>query len=252
MAVAALQVVSVAEAADAAAAALVSVRHWGGSSFINLPLIYPSGSFVTVKLEQVGREAIRVSDNGFAYRELESIGVQRSFAKTANSIAEAESLEVNKRAIFVDVPHAQLSRAICDVAIASWQVADRIFSRAAEEDEAEIEDYLRQRLASVFGADHVNAEQAKIVGASTSEWEVSAVVELPNRVAVFHAVSNHSNSVFRTSTAFHDLAALDNPPSLTAVVRSKAALGPKLNLLAQAGNVIEEDQPNNVYLRAAA
>jgi hypothetical protein len=36
------------------------------------------------------------------------------------------------------------------------------------------------------------------------------------------------------------------------VVRDKAAMGSKLALLAQAGRVIEGEQPDDVYLRAVA
>jgi hypothetical protein len=240
----------VAEAAEAAASELVSVRRVGGSNFINLPILYPDGSFVTVKLDQAAH-GIRVSDNGFAFRELEAIGTSRSFAKTAMTIAETLNLEVDRRAVYVDVPPEQLVRAICDVGIASWQIADKVYARAAEEDEAEIEDYLRERLTKVFGSELKEPEH-KIKGPSTTEWEVSAIVEHEGKLTVFHAVSNHANSVFRTSAAFHDLERLEKPPNLVSVVRSKSALGPRFAILAQAGKVIEEEQPDTVYLRAAA
>jgi hypothetical protein len=252
MVVLALERKSVAEAAEAAAAELVYVRRHGGSSFINLPIIYPDGSFVTLKLDQSG-SGIRVSDNGFAYRELEAIGAGRSFAKTASAIAEPLELLTDRRSVYADVSEEQLVRAICDVGLASWQIADRIYARAAEEDEAEIEDHLRTRLTKVFGNKLKAADQNKIKGASTSEWEVSAIVDQDGKQTVFHAVSNHANSVFRTSAAFHDLLALqDLAPNVVAVVRSKAALGPRFGILAQAGAVIEEDQPDEVYRRAAA
>jgi hypothetical protein len=134
--------------------------------------------------------------------------------------------------------------------MASWQIADRIYSRAADEDESEIQEYLKDRLSSIFGAEKVDLDQ-KLIGPSMSEWELSAVVKMPDHLAVFHAVSNHGNSVFRTSAAFHDLALLEKPPTLTSVVRSKPALGPKFGILAQAGNVIEEEQADSVYLKAA-
>jgi hypothetical protein len=41
-------------------------------------------------------------------------------------------------------------------------------------------------------------------------------------------------------------------PNLVSVVRSKAALGSRFNILAQAGKVIEEEQSDDVYLQAAA
>jgi hypothetical protein len=237
--------------ADAVARGLVSVRRVGDSSFINLPLIYPSGSAVTVRLDRVAK-GVRVSDNGFAYRELESFGAQRSFGKTATGIAETEAIEIGRRTVFVDVPIDEIERAICDVAAVSWQIADRIVGRLADEESADIEEYLRERLVSVFAANLKKPPEHKIVGASSNEWDVSAVIQLPGGTAVFHAVSNHPNAVFKTSTAFHDLANLDNAPKLVAVVRDKAALGSRLALLAQAGRVIEGEQPDDVYLRAVA
>jgi hypothetical protein len=71
-------------------------------------------------------------------------------------------------------------------------------------------------------------------------------------LAVFQAVGNHANSIYRASTAFHDLSELPNPPIRIAVVKDKAALGAKLNMLAQAGRVIEDEQPDDVYVRAVA
>jgi hypothetical protein len=250
MTILAPQMSNVAEAAEAAASELVAVRRSGGSSFINLPILYPDGSFVTVKLDQTA-DGIRVSDNGFAYRELEAIGTSRSFSKTAMAVAEALDLLVDRRSIYVDVTHDQLIRAICDVGLASWQIADRVYSRIAEEDEDEIEVYLRDRLVKVFGLELKTADQ-KIKGPSTTEWEVSAIVEHGDKLTIFHAVANHPNSVFKTSAAFHDLELLEFRPNLVSVVRSKAALGPRFNILAQAGRVIEEDQPDEVYLLAAA
>jgi len=215
-----------------------------------MPLIYPGGDYVTVKVA-LSVNGFRVSDFGLAYRELESLGAQKSFTRAAARVTEAADVWADRRVIYTILPAEHLSRAICDVAIASWQVVDRVVSRMADEDAADIEEYLRARLTTVFG-DRVRHEQNTVVGASTTEWEVSAVVQLPERLAVFHAVSNHSNSVFRTSTAFHDLRSLERPPSLVAVVREKAALGRKLVLLSQAGNVIETEQPDEVYVRAAA
>ena len=97
---ASLEAVSV--MAETVANDLLTVRHWGDSSFINLPIAYTSGTFVTVKIDRV-RDGVRVSDGGFAYRELESIGAERSFSKTASGTAESEGLNVNKCSIFVGI-----------------------------------------------------------------------------------------------------------------------------------------------------
>jgi hypothetical protein len=60
----------------AAVSELVPAKRADDSVFVNLPLFFPSGAAATVKIEPVSG-GYRVSDNGFAYRELESIGAER-------------------------------------------------------------------------------------------------------------------------------------------------------------------------------
>lgn len=234
---------------DAVVKDLVRASHNRDSSYVSLPLIYPGGSSVTLKIDRTAH-GLRVSDNGFGFRELEAVGADSSFARAASRFVADDDLALNKRAIFVDVPDEdQLLRAICDVGSASWRTVDAIYARLP--DETEIEDYLRERLQKIFGERDVTPD-AKVVGASTTEWAFSASVRHDGHVTIFHAVSEHANSVYRTSTAFHDIAALDNPPSLVAVVKSLKAMGSKLGILSQAGRVMEEDQPDATYLQAAA
>ncbi len=240
---------SFANAVDMAVAELLRVRKWGDTTYINLPLIFPGGSFATVRVNPAPG-GFYVDDGGFAYRELESVGAERSFGRTAAKIAEDKELEVSRRSIVAHASPEELACAICDVAMASWEVADKVYSRLSE-GEAEIEDYLRERLVSIFGATKVD-DAHKIVGSSTNEWEVSAIAHIDGGLAVFQAVGNHANSIYRTSAAFHDLAELPSPPRLVAVVKDKKALGPKLIILSQAGRVIQSDQPDDDYWRAAA
>lgn len=237
-------------AVETAASELVTVQQWGDSSLITLPLIYPSGTHVAVKIALVA-DGLRISDNGFAYREIEAIGAEKSFKRVAGPIAEAAELNRNARVLYVDVPPEQLTRAICDVGLASWQVVDRVYSRhTALSDEAEI--YLQERLGRLFGPDRLRRDNV-ITGASNNEWKFTAVVESDDRIAVFHAVSDHSAAIYRTVAAFHDLAYLDTPPIRIAVVENKQSLGAtQLNILSQAGRVLERTQPDEVFLRAAA
>lgn len=243
--------VNIASAAESALQELVRVNHWGESSFINLPLIYPDGSHVTVKLDAV-EGGIRVSDNGFGYRLLEGIGAQRSFPRSARKAAEMEELCVDTRAIYVDVPAHAVTRAICDVSVASWNVVDRVYGRIADQESEEIEDHLRARLSVIFAGRFV-PEVHNVRGLSTTDWDVSAVVKTDSSLVVFQAVANHPNSIHKASASFLDLASLDNAPHLVAVVKDKSAMGPKLSLLGQSGGrVIEESQPDETYRAAAA
>ena len=106
---------------------LVSVRRVVNDALINLPLLYPSGASVTVKVTLNG-EMYRVSDAGFAFREIESIGAERSFSGVSAPIILANDLKRDSATIFADVDKESLFRAICDVGSASWQIADRIYA----------------------------------------------------------------------------------------------------------------------------
>jgi hypothetical protein len=228
---------------------LVSVRDMGDASFIRLPLVFPSGAFVTVRLTH-GRDGIRVSDSGFAYREAESFGATRSFAQTAKAIAKAHDVEVGRRSIFVDVHAEDVERAIFDVSAASHAVAERIVAKETGEAEVDISRTLHDRLDRVFSG--AVEYDGKMTGASSTEWDVTAIARTDGHRAVFQMVSSHPASVYRTSTAFHDLAKLDRAPTLVSVVPDKSAMGPLFGLLTQAGKVIEVGQSEDAYRRAAA
>lgn len=219
-----------------------------GTYFINLPLLYPDGSFVTVRVDRVER-GVRISDFAFAFRQADDLEAGKSFPRLAKRVAEEFDVSVAKNSIFTDVTPELLHRAIIDVGCASWKVADSIAS-SIQEDDNDLLDELKEKLRRVFGSDHVR-EEAKIVGVSTNAWDVSAVVTAAGRDTIFQAVSSHANSIYKASTAFRDIAGLDKPPNLVAVVRSRNVLGQRLALLAPA-RVIEESQSEDFFLRAAA
>jgi len=229
---------------------LVRLRRVNGSSFLNLPMLYPDGSSVTVKIDQVAG-GLRVSDNGFAFREAEDSGAIRSFGQTKKSVAEEFGVQFGGKAIFLDTECAGLFEAICDVASASWQIVARVYSRLPDDTEIEFEEEISARLKSLFGASHVE-ENKDLAGASSISWPVSAVVNLEDHKTVFQAVGDHANSINRSATAFRDLSLLPNPPRLVAVVRDKTALGARASLLVQASaHIIERGNPD-VLWRAAA
>lgn len=237
-------------AAEKAASELVRVSHWGGASFVSLPLVMPSGAFATVRIEAT-KDGFTVDDGGFAFREIEAIGAERSFPKIAAKFAAYESLETDRRKIFTRAGGDDLQRAIIDVATASFSTADDIFRRLGEDGVAEVEDYLRERLEAIFVGARIETDET-IKGASSHPWEVTAAVHLESGLVVFQAVGNHPYSVYKASTAFHDLNELPKRPRCVAVVQDKEALGVNLNVLAQAGRVIQGDQADETYRKAAA
>lgn len=227
---------------------LVRLERINGAFFINLPILYPDGSFVTVRVDQMP-QGVRVSDAGFAYREAEDVDAVRSFKRVANKVAEVTGVSVGNKTLSLEVPTDDLHRAILDVAEASWRVADHICQKVFDEDEDELSDALNERLIGLFGA--ANVSHAPITGASNNEWRVSATVDYQGHKVVFQAVGEHANSVYKASTAFRDIGSLVRPPKLVAVVKSKEAMGPKLSLLAPA-RVIEEAQPDDLFRKVAA
>lgn len=239
--------IEVRAAVEAAARDLVTLRSVGDTNFLNLPLIYPDGASVTVKIDPIAG-GVRVSDGGFAYRELEDLGAESSFGQAVQKISETIGVQTTRRTIYTDAPVDSLFRAICDVAIASWQVTETVYRRILDREEADIEDHLRGRLQALFG-EKLRAEH-KVKGASSSEWDVSAIVSVNGKQAIFQAVGTHANSIYKATAAFHDLSLLENAPILVAVVRDKVTLGSRLGLLSQVGRVIEEHQPDATFQRA--
>jgi hypothetical protein len=231
------------------AAGLVRHSRIDRSHFVNLPILYPDGSYVTVRIEDV-KSGVRISDAGFAFRQADDIGASRSFKRTAKKIAEAADVEMTGNVLFVETSINELERAVLDVAETSRRAAAKIWQKYFDEDDGGLSDELKERLAKVFGPSAVE-EDTNILGSSTTNWDVSAIVKFPSHTAVFQSVTVHSNSVNKASTVFHDIAALERPPRLIAVVRNKAEFGTKLALLAPA-RVIETDQADEIFMKAAA
>lgn len=232
-------------AVERAVRSLVSIGQWGSSAFVSLPIFYPSGTAVTVKVEKVAG-GFRVSDGGFAYREIEQMGAEHYFGKNATKFAEEIGAVADKRSLIATAAEDHLAATIADIAATTARLAHKITASAGSRGEAEIADHLLERLNAVFGSARVEP-RVTIVGASNHAWEVDAIVQLDARQAVFQAVANHHASVYSTAAMFHDLAVRGSPPATVSVVRRKDRLGYLLEILAQAGSVIEDDQADSVY-----
>jgi hypothetical protein len=240
-----------AAAAEAAASELLRVSHRGQTSFVKLPLYYPDGSPVTVRLDAV-KSGVRVSDNGFAHQRLEAVGAERSWGKTASALAGQFAFEAAGHAIFADVPSSELAPAIADVACASWTVVDKVFANLPDEEEETFGQQIRERLVAIF-PDRIEPGDQKIGGLSTYEWNVTAIVRAAGGPAVFQAVTGKGRSINKAAATFLDVGSLEVPPTIVAIVKEKAAIGPRLMLLAQAGaRVIEASMPDEALVRLVA
>jgi hypothetical protein len=235
---------------DAVARDLVRLQRVNGSTFINLPLLYPDGSSVTVRVDATAK-GLRVSDNGFAFRDADDMGASRSFGQNKKAVAEEFGVQFAQKLIFTETAADGLFDAVCDVAAASWQIASRVFSRLPDEGEVALEEELAERLAGLFGPAHVEKNK-QLHGASSVAWPVSALVSFPDHKTIFQAVGDNANSVNRSATAFRDLSLLPKPPRIVAVVRDLAALGARASLLTQASaRIVEQASPDGRWKAAA-
>ncbi len=232
-----------------AVADLMHVRSWGASRHVSLPFFYPSGANVVVKVERA-LGGFSVSDNGLGYRELDNVGGSRFFSSNARKVAGSVGAWHDSRAIMTEVSADELAAAIAEIGAASWQLVTKAMNSIDRLSQSDVIDHLYSRLDRIFGHHKVERE-AHIFGPSTHKWEVDALVHVDGRDAVFEFVSNHHNAVYPASAMFHDLALLETPPALTAVVSHKDEFGYLLNILAQAANVIEQGQSDRAYQAAA-
>lgn len=230
---------------------LVTVRRVNGVPFVSLPICYPDGSFVTVRIDPAPG-GYRVSDAGFAYHEAMDMGFSKAaFSRTANKIKESVDFEVDNRVVFEVSEPENLSAAISDVAEGSWRIASKFGERYEEESNEEgIIEALTNRLGTIFGEKNVELSPT-ILGASTTDWKMSAKVLIGKRLTIFQAVGSNPNSIFRASTAFRDLANRDDAPGLVAVVTDIGELGTRKPLLAPARIILANDN-DDMYRRAAS
>jgi hypothetical protein len=90
-----------------------------------------------------------------------------------------------------------------------------------------------------------------VLGASSTQWRVAAIVKVGKKPAIFDAVASQHTSVFAASAKFHDIALIEQAPIRIAMVKKKADLGTYLGVLAQAANVVEQDISDTVLHRLA-
>lgn len=217
---------------------LVRASSWGNAYLINLPLVYPSGTTVGVKVTPHHGGYI-VSDFGMGWREAEGYEAQRSFGAHAGRIKKSVGVEYNDEHEFhFFANERQLPTAIRRVGYASHRAAIKAFNSIPEEMEQEIGAALFQRLRDTFGAENV-ASELKLAGASNIQWPFAAQVVQGKRRVLFDVVSPKWASVVSAKSKFSDVRHLGRSTVPVAVVDSIDAMGKWLPLISQEAEVIE-------------
>lgn len=231
---------------------LIRAEHDVGGCMMRLPLLYPSGSNVIVRVDG-DKDRFFVSDAGFGYQEAEFMGASLIYTRHGRSIAENAGVRFDNQAFFVveaereQVPGAVVTIANCSheaAALAAYKLAER---RSVDETEA-----LYDRLIHIFPRDRVT-KHAEIVGSSMTKWPIATMVTIPtaSRLAIFEPVTKYHASVVNAAAKFHDIARLQDPPARIAVIRKKAEFGPWLGLLSQAADVIDAEVSDATFAKLA-
>jgi hypothetical protein len=235
---------------ESVARELVAIEHQPNSSFVRTPLLYPSGALVVVRIEP-GDGKFIVSDWGFGFQEADLMGASTLYPRHARVIAEHAGVRFDNQAFFIlEASREQLPGAIVTVANCSQEAAIRAADALAEKTFEDSKERLYERLISVFDRKYV-AKNAKVIGSSTTEWHVAALVEdaSSQRATIFEPVSKHHSSIAHATMKFHDIALLENAPSRVAIVRKRNEFGTFLTVLSQAAKVIDEDVPDETIIR---
>lgn len=100
---------------------LVTAEHHVGRSFIKVPLLYPSGANVVVRVEG-GEDRFFISDAGFGHQEAEMMGASLIYARQGRSIAENAGVGFDNQAFFlVEASRGQLPGAVVTIANCSHE-----------------------------------------------------------------------------------------------------------------------------------
>jgi hypothetical protein len=230
---------------DEVAREIISTEHFGGASLIKTPLMYPSGASVVVQITQQ-QDRFFVTDMGMGHQESMMFDGANFYLRNAKTIADNFGVRFDNEAFFVaEATKEQLPGATVIIANCSAEATALAAYRAAAPRYEADTDRLYQKLISVFSTAEVDRD-VSFVGSSANKWPVNAVVHRRGKTVLFEAVVKNHLSVVNTTVKFHDIARLDNPPNRVSVVSKKSDMGQYLNLLSQAGNIVEFDVPENI------
>ncbi|MBF0391480.1 MAG: hypothetical protein HQL38_02260 [Alphaproteobacteria bacterium] len=238
------------EVVDGVARALANVRHERDASFIDLPVMYPSGSLAVIRIDPHHDGHYLVSDMGMGFEEADLMGAGRLFTHSAPAVAMRAGVHFERSTFSLGVRRDRLVGAVSVVAACSQEAVQVAAFRLDEKKKADAADRLCERLFRLFTPAKVE-RGATVVGASNTPWTVTALVRTDGHRAVYEPVSEHPNSVASALTKFVDLTQLDHPPARIAVVRSKELLGTRLALISTAANVVEEGVSDQILERLA-
>lgn len=239
--------------ADEAARALVQVRPGpGADARVMLPILYPSGSFVTLRIGGGPRDFV-ITDDGAAAREADMAGATEFFHRAARETAERSGVRFDGNELFeIEAPADNLPGFMAIVADASRRAAQLVAERHAERLDRRLKVGLADRLKHVFGEKHVDA-RPQVSGASSHAWPFDAAARVDGRTILFAAVTPSAVSVSSAYLKLDDVRRLTDAPRTVAVLTRPAAFREDQRLiLGRAARIVDASASDDTFRRLAA
>lgn len=239
--------------ADEAARALVRVKPGpGADARIMLPVLYPSGASVVLRVGGGPKDYV-VTDDGAAAREADMSGATEFFHRAAREIAERSGVRFDGHELFeIEAPADNLPGFMAIVADASRQAAQLVSERHAERLDRRFKVGLADRLIDVFGQKIVEV-RPQFSGASTHPWPFDAAARFGERVVLFAAVTPSAISVSSAYLKMDDVRRLQGAPKTVAVLTRPTAFRQDQRLiLSRAATIVDAKATDDEFRRVAA
>jgi hypothetical protein len=230
---------------------LVMIDLDGGDGLVALPILYPGGAPVVIRVRRDDDQFI-VNDQGNGYVAAEHMGGASTYLKLAPAVAAMNGVEFDGHMMFAArVTREWLPSTIIFAAAASRQAVERTAEKMTVDLEQSLRANLQDRLRHTF-RDRVSLD-VEIAGGSTKKRKFAARIDAGDHVSVFDLVTPHHVSINGAIVKFQDIAQLDAPVSGVAVLsdQNKVDTG-DIALLSQWASKIIPLNANDATLREAA
>jgi hypothetical protein len=218
---------------------IMSAAHRAEGSYVQTPLLYPSGSAAVVRVSG-GPETYFVTDFGLGYSEAEMMGATLTYIRKARRVGESAGVSFDDRSFFaIEVSRDRIPGAIVTIANCSVEAASLTAFSIAERVLTDGTAFMIESLERAYGSKHI-VKNDVIVGASNHEWEFPASVTTKKGKAVFEFATKSPVSIAAVATKMADVHRLPLPPKRLVMVHSKPALGTYLGVLSPVASVIED------------
>jgi hypothetical protein len=216
---------------------LASMSNLDGKFVVNVPIMYPSGSMVTVDVDRNGSH-YWVSDMGIGLIEAEFMAAQSIYRSVAGNVADQYAVSFDGHSMFaLKVTNERLEAAIAAIANASNTACSEAIRIASEIKTKKQNEKIFERIQSIFG-EKIVAKSAEIQGRH-AHWEAHNVVVFPDKKrAVFEHMTTHTSSVSSKFLMFSDIRASHRDISLNAIVPRIDALDEKAQIIGDVANIV--------------